>query len=82
MVEPNPSPVNEISLQFYQKLEQRIIGAIKTEDIPLLKELIPKAEAEWPSQLAELIAWAYHLIDWEDSRHEREKLANQRKYGN
>ena len=54
IVEPNPSPANEVLFNLYCKLEQRMIGAIQTEDTQLLKELCPKAEAEWPQQLSEL----------------------------
>lgn len=60
-------------LQFYTKLEQRLIGAIQTEDVPLLKELLPRAEADWPSQLGELIAWGYRIIDWTEDRRETEE---------
>ena len=73
VVEPNPSPANETMLQFYNKFEQRLIGAIQTEDVPLLKELLPRAEADWPSQLGELIAWGYRIIDWTEDRRETEE---------
>ena len=73
IVEPNPSPANEVLFNLYCKLEQRMIGAIQTEDTQLLKELCLKAEAEWPQQLSELIAWGYRIIEWEEDTKYREK---------
>lgn len=65
VVEPTTTPCNEMDLRKYHRLLGSLVGAIKTEDKELLKEIIPTAKRDYQSQLHDLIVWGEWILNFE-----------------